>query len=87
MYGGPSVPTRYQSLSSTFSGASPFLDKHTLSSGLDESNIGTINLEQIYMMSGNIPNLDPQGSNLQPQGQPQGSNLQPQGQLEGQCMP
>ena len=69
LYGGPYVPIGYQSLSGTFSGESPLPNKPMSSSGPNES---TMNNEQVYMMSGNIPNHDSQGSNISPGGQPQG---------------
>ena len=68
LYGGPSIPTGYQSLSDTFSGASPFPRKPMSSSCLNESNTGTLNNEQVYMMSGNISNPTSQGSSIQPRG-------------------
>ena len=38
-----------------------------------------LNVEQIFMMSGSIPNPQPQGSQLPRGGQPQGSKLSPDG--------
>ena len=80
LYGGSSVPPGYQSLSGTFSGASPQPIEQMLSSGANGTNTATLNTEQIYMMFGNIRNPQPQGSQLPPGGQPQGSQLLPRGQ-------
>ena len=44
-------------------------------------------MEHVYMMSGNISNLDPQGSNFPPEGQPQSDNLPPGGGPQGQYIP
>ena len=85
--GGPSVRAGYQSLSSTFSGVAPSLDKLIPSSGLNESHTENLSVEHVYMMSGHIPNPDPQSSNLPPGGHPQGSNLLPGGQPQGQYTP
>lgn len=71
LYGDPSVPSGYQSLTGDFSGASPRPIEH----GISISNNGTqsLSIEEILMMSGTIPNLQPQGSQLPPGGQPQGT--------------
>jgi hypothetical protein len=71
-------PTGYQSLSGTFSGASP----QPIEQGLLTGNNGNIPLsvEDIFMMSGSIPNPQPQGGQLPPGGQPQ---LMPGGQPQG----
>ena len=59
-YSGPSVPSRYQSLSGTFLGASP----QPIEQGLLTGNNGNklLSVEDILMISGSIPNLQPQGS-------------------------
>ncbi len=59
LYGGPYVPAGYQSLSSTFLGASP----QPIEQGLLTGNNGTkpLSVEDILMMSGTIPNPQPQG--------------------------
>ena len=75
LYGGPTVPLGYQSLSGTFSGESPRQTEHQLSHGSNGNK--TLNTEQIFMMSGSIPNPQPQGSKLPPGGQ--GSQLLPGG--------
>ena len=82
-YGGPSVPPGYQSLSSTFSEAAPSPEQLIQSPGPNESHTKNLNAEQVYMMSGNIPNPDPQSSNLPPRGYPQGSNLPLGGKPQG----
>jgi len=68
LYGGPSVPSRYQSLIGTFSGASP----QPIEQGLLNGNNGTkpLSVEDILMMLGAIPNPQPQGGQLLPGGQP-----------------
>ena len=83
LYGGPSVPLGYQSLSGIFSGAASSPEKIIQSPGPNESHTENLNVEQVYMMSGNIPNHDPQISNLPPRGHPQGSNLPPGGKPQG----
>ena len=81
---GSSIPWGYQSLSGIFSGAAPQPIEQMLSSGTNGTNTATLNTKHIYMMSGNIPNPQPQGSQLPPGGQPQGSFLPPGGQTIGQ---
>ena len=83
LYGGPSVPAGYQSLSGMFSGASPFPRKPMSSFGLNESNTRTLNNERVYMMSGNISNPTSQGSNIQPGGLPKNRKIQHGGQHQG----
>ena len=85
LYGGPSVPSGYQSLTGTFSGASPQPIEHGISTG----NNGTqpLSVEEILMMYGTIPNPQPQGSQLPPGGQPQGTQLSPRGQPQGSQLP
>jgi len=87
LHGGPSVPAGYQSLSGTFSGATPQPIENVLSSGLDGLKIETSNAEQVYMMSGNIPNPQAQGSQFPSGGQPQGTQLPPGGQPQGSQLP
>ena len=87
LYNGPSVPAGYQSLSGTFSGASP----QPIEQGLLTGNNGTkpLSVEDILMMSGSIPN--PQGGQLPPGehpqltpgGQPQGTQFASGGQPQG----
>jgi hypothetical protein len=81
LYGGPSVPSGYQSLSGTFSGASP----QPIEQGLLTGSNGTkpLSVEDILMMSGTIPNPQPQGGQLPPGGQPQNPQLSPGGQPQG----
>jgi len=81
LHGGPSVPSGYQSLSGTFSGASPQPSQQGLLTG----NNGTkpLSVEDILMMSGTIPNPQPQGGQLPPGGQPQGPQISPGGQPQG----
>jgi len=93
LYGGPSVPSGYQSLSGTFSGASP----QPIEQGLLTGNNGTkpLSVEDILMMSGSIPNPQPQGGQLPPRGQtqltpggqPQGTQFASGGQPQGQYIP
>ena len=83
LHGGPPVPSGYQALSGTFSGAAPQPIENVLSSGLNGLKIETSNAEQIFMMSGNVPNPQPQGSQLPPRGQSQGNPLPPGGQPQG----
>ena len=87
VYGGSSVPPRYQSLSGTFSRAAPQPIEEVLSSGTNGTNTETLNTKHIFMMSGNIPNPQPQGSQLPPRGQPQGSQLLPGGKPQGNFLP
>ena len=75
LHGGPSVPSGYQALSGTFSGAAPQPIEQMLSSGFNGVKTETSNAAQIYMMSGNIPNPQPQGSQLPPGGPIQGNPL------------
>ena len=56
-----------------------------LSSGSNGTQ--TLNAEKILMMSGSIPNPQPQGSQLPPGGQPQGSQLPPGGQPQSSHLP
>ena len=71
LYGGPQVPVGHQSLSGTFSRASPQpLEQVVLSSSTNGTHIETLNTQKAYMMSGNIPSSQPQGSKLSPGGQP-----------------
>lgn len=89
MYGGPSVPSRYQSLSGTFAGASPRPIEH----GLVTGNIGNqqLGVGDIYMMSGSTPSSQPQGGQVPPGGQsqvalggqPQGTQIVAGGQPQG----
>lgn len=81
LFGGLSIPSGYQSLSGTFSGASPRPLEQVLSSGSNGTQV--LNVEQILMMSGSIPNPQPQGSQLPPGGQPQGNQLPPGEQPQG----
>ena len=59
LYDSPSIRSGYQSLSGTFSGASP----QPIEQGLLTGNNGTkpLSVEYILMMSGTIPNPQPQG--------------------------
>jgi len=77
LYGGPFVPSGYHSLTGTFSGASPQLIEHELSTGNNGTRV--LNAKEILMMSGSIPNPQPKGSQLLPGGQLQGSQLLPRG--------
>lgn len=54
LYGNPSVPSEYQSLTGTFSGAS----HQPIEQGLLTGNNGTkpLSVEDILMMLGTIPN-------------------------------
>jgi len=81
LYGSPSVPSGYQSLTRTFSGASP----QPIEQGLLTGNNGTkmLSVEDILMMLGTIPNPQPQGGQLLPGGQPQGPQLSPRGKPQG----
>ena len=81
LYDGPSVPSGYQSLSGTFAGASP----QPIEQGLLTGNNGTkpLSVEDILMMSGTIPNPQPQGGQLPPGGQPQSPQLSPGVQPQG----
>jgi len=93
MYGGPSVPSGYQSLFGTFAGASPQPIEH----GLVTGNIGNqpLGMGDIYMMSGSTPSSQPQGGQLPPGGQsqntpggqPQGTQIVAGGQPQGQYVP
>ena len=71
LYGGPSVPPGYQSISGTFVATSPQPIEHGMSTGHN----GTLSLsvDESLMMYGAIPNPQPQGSQFPPGGQPQGS--------------
>ena len=53
LYGGPSVPARYQSISGTFSGASPQPIEQKLLTG--SSGTKPLSVEDILMMSGSQP--------------------------------
>lgn len=53
VHGGPSVPVGYQSLASTFSGASPHLSQQGLLNGNDGTKL--LSVEEILMMSGTVP--------------------------------
>lgn len=66
IHGGPSIPSGYQSLFGTFSGASP----QPCQQGLLTGNNGTkpLSVEDILMISGTIPNPQPQGGKLPPGG-------------------
>lgn len=81
LYGGPSVPFGYQSVSGTFLGASP----QPIVQGLLTGRNGTkpLSVEDILMMSGTIPNRQPQGGQLPPGGQPQNPQLSPGGKPQG----
>ena len=81
LYGGPSVPSGYQSLSGTFSRASP----QPIEQGLLTGSNGTkpLSVEDILMMSSSIPNTQPRGGQLPPGGQPQNPQLSPGGQPQG----
>jgi len=85
LHGGPSVPSGYQSLAGTFSGASPQPSQQGLLTG----NNGTkpLSVEDILMMLGTIPNTQPQGGQLPPRGQPQGPQISPGGQPQGTQLP
>ena len=85
LYGGPSAPSGYQSLSGTFLGASP----QPIEQGLLTGSNGTkpLSVEDILMMSGSIPNPQPQGGQLPPKGQPQGTQFASMGQPQGQYIP
>lgn len=96
VHGGPSVPVGYQSLAGTFSGASPQPSHQGLLTGSNKTK--PLSVEDILMMSGTVPNLQPQGGQLLPGGKPQGTQLvfggQPQGtqlvsrgQPQGQYIP
>ena len=76
LYSGPSVPAGYQSISGTFSGASPRTFDQKLLAG--SSGNSQLSAEEILMMSG-----QPQGSQLPPGGQPQGTSYLPRGQPQG----
>jgi len=54
LYEGPSVPSRYQSLTGTFSRASPQPIEHRISTGYNGTQL--LSIEEILMMSGTIPN-------------------------------
>ena len=79
LYGGPSVPIGYQSISGTFSGASPRPYEQKLLAG--SSGSSQLSAEEILMMSG-----QPQGSQFPPGGQPQGQYV-PTGQYLPQGQP
>jgi len=81
LYGGPSVPSRYQSLSGTFAGASA----QPIEQGLLTRNNSTkpLSVEDILMMSGTIPYPQPQGGQLPPGGQPHNPQVSPGGQPQG----
>lgn len=66
LYGGPSVPSGYQSVSGTVSGESPQPIEHGVSTGHNETP--SLSVEEILMMSGAIPNPQPQGSQILPGG-------------------
>ena len=85
--GGPSFPVGYQALSSTFLGVAPRPIEQVLSSSLNGIKTETSNAEQIFMISGNIMNPQPQGSQLPPREQFQGSQLPPGGQPQGSQLP
>ena len=87
LHGGPPIPSGYQALSSTFSRASPQPIENVLSSGLNGLKIETSNAEQIFMMSGNLPNPQQQGRQLPPGRQAQGNPLPPGGQPQGSQLP
>ena len=74
-------------MSGTFSRAAPRSIEHILSSGLNGIKTETSNAEQIFMMSSNILNPQPQGSQLPPRGQFQGNQLLPGGQPQGSQLP
>ena len=76
LYGGPSVPTGYQSISGTFLGASTRPIEQKLLTG--SSGTKPLSAEEILMMSG-----QPQGGQLPPGGQPQGTQYVPEGQPQG----
>ena len=93
LYGGPSVPSGYQSLSGTFAGASPQPIGHGSLAGNNGNK--PLGVGDIYMMSGSVPGSQPQGGQLppggQPQltpgGQPQGTQIASGGQPQGQYVP
>ena len=66
LYGGPSVPSGYHSLAGTFSGASPQPIEQRLFTGSNGAK--PLSVEDILMMSGSIPNSQPQGGQLPPGG-------------------
>lgn len=85
LYGGPSVPTGYQSLSGTFAGASPQPIRHGSLAGNNGNK--PLGVGDIYMMSGSILGSQPQGGQLPPGGQPQGTQFASGGQPQGQYVP
>ncbi len=102
LYGGPSVPVGYQSISGTFSGASPRPYEQKLLAG--SSGNSQLSAEEILMMSGQpqgsqlppggppqgtpyAPGGQPQGTPYLPEGQPQGTQFVPGGQPQGQYVP
>lgn len=66
LYGGPSVPSGYQSLSGTFARASPQPIEHGLLVGNNGNKL--LGGGDIYMMSGSVPGSQPQGGQLPPGG-------------------
>lgn len=60
LYGGPSIPSGYQSLTGTFLGASPQPIEYGISTGNNRTQL--LSVKEIFMMSSTIPNLQPQGS-------------------------
>ena len=69
LYGSLSVPVGYQSLSSMFSRASPKpIEQVILSSSTNGTNNETLNSQDIFMMSSNIPVPQSQASQLSPGG-------------------
>jgi len=85
LYGSPSVPSRYQSLTGTFSGASPQPIEQGLLTSSNKNK--PLSVEDILMMSGTIPNPQPQGGQLSHGGKPQGTQLSPGGQPQGKYIP
>jgi len=81
VYGGPSVPSGYQSLSGTFVGASPQPIEHGLLTGNNGNRL--LGAGDIYMMLGSTPSSQPQGGQLPPGGQPQGLQVMTGGQPQG----
>ncbi len=102
LYGGPSVPAGYQSISSTFSGASPRPIEQNFLNGSNGTK--PLSAEEIMMMLGQpqggqlphggkpqgtqyVPGGQPQGTQYMPGGQPQGTQFAPGGQPQGQYIP
>ena len=85
VHGGPSVPVGYQCLAGNFSVASPQPSQQGLLTGSNRTK--PLSVEDILMMSGTVPNLQPQGGQLLPGGQPQGTQFVSEGQPQVQYIP